>query len=257
MCFLFPIHLYCLAVPRDRTSTFPSRFFQAETHIHAFYTSPTAGSGDVQAARGSQACHRRGRDAPDLLCGPVSSTQLQQATCGLSAACCSQAISSSQAPAVQKASEVEMIFFFFPFPCTNPVSDRGHTPGSWFSKALEVQDRLASSTSEVHWNQQVYSWLKGVLLLQEISRCCTFSLCPPIRTLQSQVPDVNRNCSKAPYVFSSRSLAKMRTPILLLVPWAQVQTNLPRALISGCSLSSFSYHLTKLSNPPDFALSMQ
>lgn len=52
-------------------------------------------------------------------------------------------------------------YFFFSFPRTNPVSDRGHAPGSWFSKALEVQDWLASSTSEVHWNQQVYSWLKA------------------------------------------------------------------------------------------------
>lgn len=49
---------------------------------------------------------------------------------GLPAARCSQAIRSSQVPAVQKALEVEMIFFFFPFPCTNLVSVIGHAPSA-------------------------------------------------------------------------------------------------------------------------------
>lgn len=39
-------------------------------------------------------------------------------------------------------------------------SDRGHASHSWFSKAPEVQGWLASSTSEIHWNQQVYSMAK-------------------------------------------------------------------------------------------------
>lgn len=76
----FPIHLYCLAVPRDRISPFLLGFFQAEIHICALYTSPTAGSADVHAARGSRACHGCVRAVPDLLGSPVSSTWPQQAT---------------------------------------------------------------------------------------------------------------------------------------------------------------------------------
>lgn len=146
--------------------------------------------------------------------------------------------------------------FFFSFPHTNPVSDRGRTPGSWFSKAPEVRDWLASSTSEVHWHQQVYSRLKGILVSQEISRCCTSPFAPWSGPYKARFLMSTETMPTHP-VFSSRSLAKMCTLVLLLVPWAHVQINLPGALISGCSLSSFPYRLTKLSNPPDFALSMQ
>lgn len=45
----------------------------------------------------------------------------------------------------------------------------------------------------------------------------------------TKVPEVNRNHTKASSVFSSSSLTKMLTLILLLVPWAHLQINLPGA----------------------------
>lgn len=197
---VFPIHLYCLAVPRDRISPFLLVFFQAEIHICALYTSPTAGSADVHAARGSRACHGCVRAVPDFLGSPVSSTRPHQATQAPRSTLRTGPSVPAELLQSRRCQKLKCwwFFFFLSSPTQTQRMTEAMHPSPDSAKHRRYQDWLASSASEVHWHQRVYSWLKGVPVSQEISRCCTSPLCPLIRTLQSQVPMSTETTPKHP-----------------------------------------------------------
>lgn len=109
-------------------AAFPS-FFSKQKCMCLLCTPAVAGSGDARGAGMSQA-----------RCGCGSSPFLQraariphepdkhvaqQAVHGVPQAGCTQAVSSRQSPAVQKAPEVVMFFVFFFFLCINSLSGRG------------------------------------------------------------------------------------------------------------------------------------
>lgn len=136
------------------------------------------------------------RNIPDFLCRHVWSTQPHQATWSP----CSTLLPhhrfqpTSHGPEGARSSNVD---FLFSFPRTNRVTEATH-PAPDSAKHWRYQDCLALSASKVHWHQRVYSQLKGVLVSQEISRCCSSPLCPLIRTLQSQVPMSTETMPKHP-----------------------------------------------------------
>lgn len=165
-------------------AAFPS-FFSKQKCMCLLCTPAVAGSGDARGAGMSQA-----------RCGCGSSPFLQraaqiphepdehvaqQAVHGVPQAGCTQAVSSRQPPAVQKAPEVVMFFVFF-LPLHKLTEWKRPTPDS--AKLRRYSNWLALSTSEVHWNQQICPWLEDILVSQKISRCCTSPLCPLIWTLQ-------------------------------------------------------------------------
>lgn len=106
LCFIH--HFYRAAVSIDRTCIFPVRFFEAEIHIHTFYTLLMAGLG-----AGMPKCSRM--DPSCCLCSPELGTRLWQTQVSLQ-----HTVHRPSVPAKLLQTRRQNVRVFLP--CSSPVS---------------------------------------------------------------------------------------------------------------------------------------